>query len=88
MLRGFGSDPRNSVLNAATAHARLHDVEAAQVEVSHPHPNRVIRRMARSGAFDLVVLGGELRQDSEKFLGPRTSALVRSIRVPLLLIAK
>ena len=87
IIRGFGSDARSSVLNQAAAHARLRGVDVAPVEISNPHPNRVIRRMTSSSAFDLVVLGGELRRDGEKFLGPKTRALIRSVRIPILIVA-
>ena len=51
-------------------------------------PETEIRRAARGGRFDLVLLGTSLRQGETKFLGPRTSALLRVLRTPVLLIAR
>jgi nucleotide-binding universal stress UspA family protein len=51
-------------------------------------PEMEIRRAARGGRFDLVLLGTSLRQGETKFLGPRTSALLRVLRTPALLIAR
>lgn len=87
-LRRLLPKPEKSVLNQAANYARRHGVTAEMTEIFHPHPNRIIRRMADSGTFDLVVLGAELRQDGGRFLGPRTSELIRSIRVPMLLIVR
>ncbi|MGV8984729.1 MAG: cation:proton antiporter [Cypionkella sp.] len=88
ILRGMATGPLSSILNHADVHARRHGIAAVPVQVVNPHPHRVIRRMAASGRFDLVVLGATLRQDGEKLLGPRTRDLVRSLRAPLLLIVK
>lgn len=68
--------------------AQHHGVDAVPIQIAQPHPNRVIRRMAASGTFALVVLGADLRNDGEKHLGPRTAELVRSLRAPLLLLAR
>jgi Kef-type K+ transport system membrane component KefB/nucleotide-binding universal stress UspA family protein len=85
--RGF-SDPEQSVLHQADVLARRHRVEAELRELVDRHPNRVIRRMTQRGAFDLVILGSDLRQDGAKFLGPRSSELAMTIRVPMFLIVK
>ena len=55
---------------------------------TNPRPETEIRRAARRGRYDLVVLGTSLRQGETKFLGPRTLALVQSLRTPVLLIAR
>lgn len=86
-VRGL-SDPDQSVLHQADVLARRHSVNAELTEIVDRHPNRVIRRMARRGSFDLVILGSDLRQDGGKFLGPRSSELIKTIQVPLLLIVK
>lgn len=85
--RGF-SHPEKSVLQQAYILARRHHVEAQLRELVDRHPNRIIRRMSQGGAFDLVILGADLRQDGGKFLGPRTSELALTIHVPMLLIVK
>jgi nucleotide-binding universal stress UspA family protein len=53
-----------------------------------PRPETEIRRVARRGRYDLVVLGTALRRGDTKFLGPRTLGLVQSLRTPVLLIAR
>jgi hypothetical protein len=45
-------------------------------------------RSVRFGRFDLVVVGTSLRQGEAKFLGPRSAALIRMLRAPVLLIAR
>jgi Kef-type K+ transport system membrane component KefB/nucleotide-binding universal stress UspA family protein len=51
-------------------------------------PEAEILRRAREGRYDLVVLGTSLRQGDEKFIGPHSAAVLRSIRTPVLLIAR
>jgi K+:H+ antiporter len=51
-------------------------------------PEMEIGRLARTGSYDLLVLGTSLRQAETKFIGPRTAALVRAIRIPVLLVAR
>ena len=51
-------------------------------------PELEIRRTVRNGEFDLVLLTTSLRQGETKFLGPRTAALLRVLRAPVLLIAR
>jgi nucleotide-binding universal stress UspA family protein len=41
-----------------------------------------------TGKFDLVVVGAALRVGESKFLGPRSAALARRIKAPVLLIAR
>jgi len=55
---------------------------------THARPELAIRRVAASGAFDLIVLGAALRVGEGKFLGPRSAALIQMINAPLLLIAQ
>jgi Kef-type K+ transport system membrane component KefB/nucleotide-binding universal stress UspA family protein len=87
-LRRLLPTPEKSILNQAANYARRHGAAVEMTEIFHLRPNRIIRRMADSGAFDLVVLGAELRQDGGKFLGPRTSELIRTIRSSMLLIVR
>jgi hypothetical protein len=51
-------------------------------------PEIAIRRAASGGRYDLVVLGASLRMGDKKFLGPRSAALVRAVKAPILLIAQ
>ncbi len=50
-------------------------------------PELEIRRALRGGGFDLVLLASSLRKGDLKFLAPRTAALLRVVRTPILLIA-
>jgi nucleotide-binding universal stress UspA family protein len=75
------------VLHQAEVLAGRHGVTAELREVIHSRPGRVIRAMSTRGV-DLVIVGANLRQDSARFLGPRTSAVIREVRVPILLIAR
>lgn len=47
-----------------------------------------IRRAVRRGEYDLVVLGASLRHGEAKFLGTRMLALVQTLPVPVLLVAR
>lgn len=51
-------------------------------------PDIEISRAVRRGRYDLVVLGAALRHGEAKFLGTRMLALVQSLPVPVLLIAR
>jgi Kef-type K+ transport system membrane component KefB/nucleotide-binding universal stress UspA family protein len=82
------SDPEQSVLHQADVLARRQSVETELREIVDRHPNRVIRRISQRSSFDLVVMGSDLRQDSGKFLGPRSRELIKTIHVPLLIIVK
>ncbi len=87
LLRRTLPGPEESVLHQADILARRHGVTAELREVVHARPGRVIRGMSTRGV-DLVVVGSALRQDSAKFLGPRTSELIKEIGVPILVVAK
>jgi hypothetical protein len=43
---------------------------------------------ARAGRYDLVVVGTSLREGATKFLGPRSSALLRNLQPPTLLVTQ
>lgn len=55
---------------------------------TNARPEAEIRRATRYGRYDLVVLGTSLRRTETRFLGPRSAALLRTIRTPVLLIAR
>lgn len=76
-----------SVLHQADVLARRNGVTPRTTELADRHPNRVIRRLASSGGYDLVVLGADLRQDGGRFLGPRMGDLIKSLDLPVLLVA-
>jgi Kef-type K+ transport system membrane component KefB/nucleotide-binding universal stress UspA family protein len=87
LLRRTLPGPEESVLHQAEILAGRHGVTAELREVIHSRPGRVIRAMSTRGV-DLVIVAANLRQDSARFLGPRTSAVIREVRVPILLIAR
>jgi nucleotide-binding universal stress UspA family protein len=59
----------------------------ARCSVAMPSASE-IRRAVRRGQYDLVVLGASLRHGEAKFLGTRMLALVQSLPVPVLLVAR
>jgi hypothetical protein len=56
--------------------------------VTNSKREAAIQRAARAGRYNLVVVGTSLRQGEARFLGPRSSALLRALRCPVLLIAQ
>jgi Kef-type K+ transport system membrane component KefB/nucleotide-binding universal stress UspA family protein len=63
-------------------------VEVTGLTLSHSRPETAIERAARSGTYDLIVVGTSLRQGDKALLGPRSTALIGSLRMPILLIVK
>jgi Kef-type K+ transport system membrane component KefB/nucleotide-binding universal stress UspA family protein len=88
LLRGRARRQGLSVLVDARRLGRRSGVPVKGVTVTNSRPEVEIRRAARAGRYDLVVVGTSLRQGETKFLSPRSSALVRSLRSPVLLIAR
>jgi Kef-type K+ transport system membrane component KefB/nucleotide-binding universal stress UspA family protein len=87
-LRGRARRQGLSLLLNARRLGKQVGVPVRGVSVVHPRPEVEIRRAAGSLRHDLVVIGTSLRQGETRFLSPRSSALVRSLRVPLLLVAR
>jgi Kef-type K+ transport system membrane component KefB/nucleotide-binding universal stress UspA family protein len=88
VLRGRGRRPGMSVLVDVHRAGRRGGVPVRGLTATNVRPESEIRRAVRGGRFDLVVLGTSLRFGETKFLGPRTAALLRVIRTPMLLIAR
>ena len=86
LLRGRARRPGISVLVDVHRLGKQSGVRVKGLTATNINPEPVIRRSLRGGRFDLVVVGASLRQGETKFLGPRTAALVRQIRTPVLLI--
>jgi Kef-type K+ transport system membrane component KefB len=84
LRRGLGVAVLRDVRRLATRS----EVPVELRTATHTRPELAIRRLARSGTFDLVVLGAALRVGERKFLGPRSAALIQAIKAPLLLIAQ
>ena len=88
LLRGRPRRFGMSVLVDLHRAGRRAGVAVKGLTATNVRPEMEIRRAARGGRFDLVLLGTSLRQGETKFLGPRTSALLRVLRTPVLLIAR
>jgi Kef-type K+ transport system membrane component KefB/nucleotide-binding universal stress UspA family protein len=88
VLRGRARRPGISLLVDAHRLGKRSGVPVKGLTATNARPEREIRRALRGGRFDLVVLGTSLRQGETKFLGPRTSALLRGTRTPALVIAR
>jgi nucleotide-binding universal stress UspA family protein len=88
VLRGRSRRPGISLLVDAHRLGKRAGVPVKGLTATNTRPEIEIRRLLRGGRFDLAVLGTSLRQGETKFLGPRTSTLLGSIRTPALLIAR
>jgi nucleotide-binding universal stress UspA family protein len=88
MLRGRARRLGMSVLVDARRLGRRGGVPVKGLTATNSRPETVIQRIARRGRYDLVVLGTALRRGDVKYLGPRTLAMVQSLGVPVLLIAR
>jgi Kef-type K+ transport system membrane component KefB/nucleotide-binding universal stress UspA family protein len=88
LLRGRSRRQGLSVLVDARRLGKRSGVRVKGITVIHSRPEAAIRRAAQTGRYDLVVVGTSLRQGEAKFLGPRSAALVRALRSPVLLIAR
>jgi Kef-type K+ transport system membrane component KefB/nucleotide-binding universal stress UspA family protein len=88
LLRGRGRRAGMSVLVDVHRAGKRSGVPVKGLTATNIRPEGEIRRALRGGRFDLVVLGTSLRHGETKFLGPRTAALLRTIRTPVLLIAR
>jgi K+:H+ antiporter len=88
LLRGRARRQGLSVLVDARRLGKRSNVPVKGVTMTHSKPEAAIQRAARTGGYDLVVVGTSLRQGETKFLSPRSAALVRALRPPVLLIAQ
>ena len=88
LLRGRPRRQGLSLLVEARRLGKRSDVAVKAISVPHAKPEAAIRRAARAGRYHLVVVGTSLRQGETKFLGPRSSALLRELRSPVLLVAQ
>jgi nucleotide-binding universal stress UspA family protein len=88
LLRGRVPRHRLSLLEDARRLGQREGVVMNTTTVANSKPEVEIGRAARRGHYDLVVIGTSLRRGETKFLSPRSTSLVRSLRTPLLLIAR
>jgi Kef-type K+ transport system membrane component KefB/nucleotide-binding universal stress UspA family protein len=88
LLRGRARRLGTSVLVDARRLAQRSGVLVDLITATNSKPETAIRRAAITGHFDLVVIGSALRVGAQTHLGPRSSALVRGIPIPCLLIVQ
>lgn len=88
MAHELRARPGTAVLHEAEILARRNGVRPELREMIGRQPNRIIRRLARNGPFDLIVVGAALRQDGGRSISPRASELVQVVNTPLLLVAQ
>ena len=88
LLRGRSRRMGMSLLVDARRLGRRSGVPVKGLTANRARPASEIRRVVRSGHYDLVVLGTALRRGDSRFLGPRAHALVQSLNVPVLVVAR
>ncbi len=88
MLRGRARRQGMSVLVDAHRLGKRSGISIKGLTATNTQPEAEIRRVARRGRYNLIVLGTSLRHGETKFLGPRTLTLVQSLDAPVLLIAR
>ena len=88
LLRGRARRQGLSVLVDARRLGKRSGVSVKGITVTNSKPEAAILRAAREGRYDLVVVGTSLRKGHPRFLGPRSAALLRALRSPVLLIAR
>jgi len=86
LLRGRARRQGLSLLAEARRLGERNDVPIKTTYVTHASPEAAIQRVARAGRYDLVVVGTALREGATKFLGPRSSALIRNLDPPTMLV--
>jgi nucleotide-binding universal stress UspA family protein len=88
LLRGRARRQGLSVLVDARRLGKRSGVPVIGITLTHSRPEAAILRTVRLRRYALVVVGTSLRQAEAKFLGPRSAALLRALRIPVLLIAR
>jgi nucleotide-binding universal stress UspA family protein len=88
VLRGRARRVGMSLLVDAHRLGKRSGVPVKGLTATSSRPEVAIRRATIRGRYDLVVLGSSLRGGDVKFLGPRSLALIRSLGLPILLIAR
>lgn len=88
LLRGRARRLGISVLVDVHRLGKRGGVPVKGLTATNSQPEMEIRRAARRGNHDLVVLGMSLRHGDSKFLSSRSLSLIQSLRSPVLLIAR
>lgn len=88
LLRGRARRQGLSLLTEARRLGERNGVALKTAYVIHASTEAAIQRAARAESYDLVVVGTSLREGATKFLGPRSSALLRNLDSPTLLVIR
>ncbi len=88
ILRGRARRQGMSILVDARRLGKRSGIPVAAVTMTNSRPEAAIRKATKAGDYNLIVVGTSLRQGKIKFLGPRSAALVRAVRTPVLLIVR
>jgi Kef-type K+ transport system membrane component KefB/nucleotide-binding universal stress UspA family protein len=87
LLRGRTRRQGMSFLVDARRLGKRSGVHVKGLTATNARPVAEILEAARAGNYDLVVLGTTMQRGDIKFIGPHATALVRTLRVPVLFIA-
>ena len=88
ILRGRARRQGMSILIDARRLGKRSGIPVNALSMTNASPEAAIHRAARSGMYGLVVIGTSLRQGTTRFLSPRSAALVRELKTPVLLIVR
>jgi nucleotide-binding universal stress UspA family protein len=88
LLRGRARRLGLSLLVDARRLGKRSGVSVKGLTETNSQPDTEIRRAARRGRHDLVVIGTSLRTGNTRFLSARSVALIEALRSPVLLIAR
>ncbi|MEI7871995.1 MAG: cation:proton antiporter [Alphaproteobacteria bacterium] len=87
LLRGRARRRGMSVLVDARRLGKHSGVSVKGITAVNVRPEAEILEATLAGPYDLVVMGVSLRRGETKFIGPRSAAILRTIRTPVLMIA-
>jgi Kef-type K+ transport system membrane component KefB/nucleotide-binding universal stress UspA family protein len=88
LLRGRARRFGMSILVDARVLGKRSGVQVEALTATESRPEVALRRVVANGHYDLVIIGAVFRVGDKKFIGPRSTALVRAVNGPLLLIAQ
>lgn len=88
LLRGRARRLGLSLLVDARRLGKRSGVSVKGLTETNSQPDAEIRRAARRGRHDLVVIGTSLRTGNTRFLSARSVALIEALRSPVLLVAR
>ena len=88
LLRGRARRVGMSILVDARRLGKRSGMIVKGLTITSARPEVAIRRAARAGGYDLVVIGASLRLGDKKFIGSRSAALIRDLTSPVLLVAR